>query len=733
MSTATPHAEARRLLDKGFKLCALHPQSKQPVGDAWQLKPIKIIDPNVSGYGMHLAANNLCSIDPDNLEPARAGLARCGFNLEELMQAGVRTSSTRPTSGGRSTFKAPPGLDWIKFASKARGTILELRAATSNLQDCLPGTVYRSKSGAGPYVQQYSNGRTFDNAPDLPPTLLAWWKRLADDVDFLWEQQRLLCGPDAFIAVSSGDKKLAYSSPCRVGFNAANDVPEILERHCYITDTRGRWAPPTASGAPSVRLITGHTDLWQSDHASDPLNGTFDAWTASVVLDHGGDLDAAEAAWEPIRTAAVLDGFGDVALPLSESKPPPIHAVGQGLIAVSTWPTFKRKKTGEIEPTINNTVKALGCSDMSGFQLRHDTFREELTLAPHDSDGWRSFKDTDYTELALRLERKGFLPIGTDRMRDAVAYVAGGNAFDSAQYWLSLQQWDDTPRVERFLVDYFAATDTPYTRAVSLYLWSALAGRVLEPGVKADMVPVAVGAQGARKSTAVAAMVPSEDFFLELDLGVKDDDQARLMRGKLIIELGELKGLRTRDAEHIKAFITRRHETWTPKYKEMQTRYARRSVFFGTSNKDDFLADETGNRRWLPFNCGQCDPDGITRDREQLWAEARELFKAHGVLHREAERLAQAEHEAFAAHDDWDNAVSEWLRRADPFTRRSPDYQEFLISRNVLAGAIGLADAQQTPQLQQRIKTVLIRLGYTYASTRIDGQKTRVFKAPSLF
>lgn len=27
------HAEARRLLDLGFKLCALHPMSKRPVGN----------------------------------------------------------------------------------------------------------------------------------------------------------------------------------------------------------------------------------------------------------------------------------------------------------------------------------------------------------------------------------------------------------------------------------------------------------------------------------------------------------------------------------------------------------------------------------------------------------------------------------------------------------------------------------------------------------------------------
>jgi Bifunctional DNA primase/polymerase, N-terminal len=138
------HAEAARLLSAGLKLCALHQLSKRPVGESWQVHPVTEVLESVGGYGVLLAANNLCSIDPDNEDAARAGLLRCGFDLEEIMAAGVRTSSTRPGSGGRSTFKAPPGARWIKFSDKKQGTLLELRAESSNLQDCLPGTTLRN-------------------------------------------------------------------------------------------------------------------------------------------------------------------------------------------------------------------------------------------------------------------------------------------------------------------------------------------------------------------------------------------------------------------------------------------------------------------------------------------------------------------------------------------------------------------------------------------------------------
>lgn len=306
------HAEAQRLLSLDFKLCELHMLSKRPVGLAWQRQPVTAIREDAGGYGLILALNDMCSIDPDNVEPAREGLRRCGFDLDEIMAAGVRTSSTRPGSGGRSAFKAPTGLSRVTFKSKAHGTILELRAGQPNLQDCLPGTRYRSKEDGPVYEQSYANGKTLDHAPDLPPRFLAWWRRLNTDLEFLRQQQRLLCGEGAQLAVSIGEgkgAKLAYISGLRRDYNATHDVEDILSRHGYYDGGGGRWSPPSATGAPGVRQIPGAGGLWQSDHASDPLYGTFDAWSAYVALDCEGDVDRANGAYLPELHKLVASEF----------------------------------------------------------------------------------------------------------------------------------------------------------------------------------------------------------------------------------------------------------------------------------------------------------------------------------------------------------------------------------------------------------------------------------------
>jgi hypothetical protein len=99
-------------------------------------------------------------------------------------------------------------------------------------------------------------------------------------------------------------------------------VEDLLQRHGYASTDGERWAPPTATGAPGVRPIPGRQGLYQSDHASDPLQGTFDAWTAFVVLEHNGDQARAEAAFRPHYDQAVRDEFEIVDSGPADALPP---------------------------------------------------------------------------------------------------------------------------------------------------------------------------------------------------------------------------------------------------------------------------------------------------------------------------------------------------------------------------------------------------------------------------
>jgi predicted P-loop ATPase len=219
-------------------------------------------------------------------------------------------------------------------------------------------------------------------------------------------------------------------------------------------------------------------------------------------------------------------------------------------------------------------------------------------------------------------------------------------------------------------------------------------------------------------------MVPSPEFFAEINLSDKDADLARIMRGKLVVEIGELKGMRSREIEHTKAFVTRRYEQWVPKYKEFTSTYPRRSVLFGTTNEGEFLEDATGARRFNPINVRRADRRGIKRDRLQLWAEAKERFEqdlafgGDGVIWQEAERLAQAVHEEFTVDDPWTEDVSRWLNERE-------DKNAPFSSVDCLKGALLLPGNQLHTGSKKRLALILRRLEYLDGRQYVNGRQGR--------
>jgi hypothetical protein len=383
-------------------------------------------------------------------------------------------------------------------------------------------------------------------------------------------------------------------------------------------------------------------------------------------------------------------------------------------------PAFQRDKAGGILATLENVALAVRRPDLCGMDIRHDAFRDEIMFAT-TGDDWRPFRDADYSRLRIHLERAGFKPIGREMIRDVVLMVSEERPFDIAIAWLERLKWDGQARVDGFLRDYFGADDSEYVQAVSRYLWSALAGRVLSPGVKADMAPILVGEQGAAKSSSVAAMVPDPDFFTEVAFNERDDDLARKMRGRLLGEISELRGLRSREVESIKAFISRTHEHWVPKYREFATTFPRRLVFVGTTNKDEFLADETGNRRWLPVRVARADVEAVKRDRLQLWAEGRELFLAGGIAYQAAEGLAEPIHREHIITDPWAEEIARWLGEPDTLTGACPGERSFLRVGEVAREALRLEAKQISKNEQMRICNSLRELGYEREKTRFWG------------
>jgi hypothetical protein len=399
---------------------------------------------------------------------------------------------------------------------------------------------------------------------------------------------------------------------------------------------------------------------------------------------------------------------------------------GDAPVEVEADIVFERNsKTGAVIANLHNLSLALASQAVAGVAISYDTFRDELQIA-WEGEGPRPYTDADGVKIRRRLERKiGFQTVSRELFRDALLAHKADNIIDSAQLWLGRQHWDGRPRVAAFATRYLGVAPGPYAEAVSRYIWTALAARVLEPGAKADMVPVLIGPQGGGKTSAVKAIAPTPEQFVELRLDAHDDNLSRAMRGKLVGELGELRGLAGRDAEANKAWLSRTHEEWTPKYVEYTTKFPRRLVLFGTTNEDQFLQDDTGERRWLPLTVGRIDVDAIEHDREQLWAEGAFLWEAGGVAFADAERLAPDHHGAHKVIDPWDAIIAAWVEESDfgdDLTGERRRDKPLTASR-VLTDCLGLKAGQLAKRDQMRVGRILSRLGFARISTHVNGKK----------
>jgi len=394
-------------------------------------------------------------------------------------------------------------------------------------------------------------------------------------------------------------------------------------------------------------------------------------------------------------------------------------------------------KHGRPYATLPNLRKILSEADVCGYEIAFNEYLGETVLFNVNTKTWERETDEIFIELRGYLEQQyRFKEISRDKMRDAAALVAKRNKMDSMINWLNDLEWDGIERIPNFMADYMGTEDTLYTRAVSVYLWTALAARSLEPGHKCDMVPVLISPEGRGKSTAVKALAPTPEQFVEIDMSDNDDANARKMRGKSVGEISELRGLRTRASEAILAFITRSHEEWTPKYKEFVTRFPRRLVMVATTNEIEFLDGVRVHRRWLPIEMlNRAISDKIREDNNQLWAEARELFKKNGLMYQEAETLAKEERGKHRVRDVWEEKIQTWLDTADTFEGdndegKTPSQRKNGITLNdVLTQALNISSSQLHRGHQMRVAECLKALGWEQIGREeINGRSARVWK-----
>lgn len=203
-------------------------------------------------------------------------------------------------------------------------------------------------------------------------------------------------------------------------------------------------------------------------------------------------------------------------------------------------------------------------------------------------------------------------------------------AYHPVRDWVASRSWDGVDRMPDFLATiHFAETQKAHLATMLIRKWLIGAMRAVMPDETSGrpFTPQGVltfqGPQGIGKTEWFKSLAPQDKDWICTGrvLDPHNRDSIQQATGYWITELGELDATFKRsDVVAMKAFVTQPFDVYRTAYAMREERIPRRTMLSASVNPQEFLADETGNRRWWVVAVDTLDWDHKV-DMQQLWAQ----------------------------------------------------------------------------------------------------------------
>ena len=455
---------------------------------------------------------------------------------------------------------------------------------------------------------------------------------------------------------------------------------------------------------PARPLVFCADDDWKTTNAQgEPWNpGVEKANNAATIL--GGQVVA--PVWSGERGDKDTD-FND--LHLSEG----MDAVRRQVMMVvrpaaqGGWKDkLQRSENGALYPHAYNVRLVLGNDERWAGVICLNAFSGKIIKrrTPPFGGAAGEWSDLDDSEVVCWLAEQYNLRVKSGTVVEAVGVVANTNKYHPVLEHLNGLEWDGKGRLDFWLTSIFGVPASNYTLKVGVRWMISAVARIMKPGCKADSVLILEGAQGAGKSTALSVL--GAEWFMDTPFNLGDKDGFQAIRGKWIVELGELDAFNKAESTKAKQFFSASCDTYRESYGRRTVDVPRQCVFAGTTNQDEYLKDTTGNRRYWPVLCEFVDIEQLREIRDQLWAEAVVRFKAGERWWVERDEAAEFSEQQDARYmvDAWEHPIREWLEQ--------PDRLEVITADQILASALKLDLGHWGKPEQMRVGHIMHRLGW---------------------
>jgi len=367
---------------------------------------------------------------------------------------------------------------------------------------------------------------------------------------------------------------------------------------------------------------------------------------------------------------------------------------------------LQRNERGKPIPNVINAALPLYFDPAFAQAIRFNALRSTIEISRNIQEmlvfdapcEWADCHDIAY---AAWCQTQG-IQIGPTVAAQAATLVARRDRFHPVQEYLNSLRWDGVNRLTNWLPTYCGVSENLYTQTVGRkWLISAVA-RALQPGCKADCMLILEGRQGRGKSTALNIL--GGDWYTDQIKDLQSNDASLQASRVWIIEIGELDAFKKSELTAMNAFITRKVDQFRPPYGRHVQTFNRQCVFAGSTNQKKYLNDETGARRFWPVACTIIDNHSLTRDRDQIWAEAVYAYNnTENWWIDDIDALSAANSESAARHidDAWAEKLIPWM--ADRFSMGD----RFVTTAQLLESCLDMRTKDWGKYDQERIAKIL--------------------------
>lgn len=374
---------------------------------------------------------------------------------------------------------------------------------------------------------------------------------------------------------------------------------------------------------------------------------------------------------------------------------------------------LRRSAKGELRSTFGNAVLILTHDDSYADRLRMDEMRGRVEQDEEEAT------DESVGNIRVDLEVRYSLLISDAEAARALQLVASRNGYHPVREQLESLSWDGVPRIRQVASSILGAraedaTEASYYSTVVYRWFISLVARAFSPGCKVDTALILQGEQGVGKSSFFRKL--AGDWFSDTEMGL-DKDALLQMRSTWIYEWAELENVTSRHAmSRVKAFLTSNEDRFRPPFGRAMITVKRSGVIVGTTNREEFLHDPSGSRRFWVVPVGEIDLAQLQVDRDQLLAEAVHLFRLSERWWLSPEEEAQRADTSsrFVEVDPWEAQVLAYAKQ-----------QNIVRTADILRDVLEMALERRDRKAEMRIAAILRRNGYFPDQRRVDGEKCR--------